>query len=382
MNKPARQLSISTRVVFDLSVILNYDIQISVEDWHSETPLKWCSKTDESILAEGRFLEAPGLPLFTLEDETGKRISDGIPLPVLEITRLMPAMAFELAQACASSQAASELAESSPLLFILLVDYARNYSITREVFEEFLRLKRTTMLGHFGLLQNKSVVKLISRIELTPLLPWELKDVTDTLRQTEFIELLRHHPNVHLNHLRFLRRQKHPLWPGMLHLVDRNSTAIDITWLIRMIRDILEMAEDNALRLRQVHSRDALQELHDRLVGQFNRVQIAQTFVQSQRTDEYPEAPIRAIDGIEPLTSWSELLDEGVSMNHCVGSYDLRVAERKVFIYRMVHPERLTISLEYRNNRWVLGEVCKSRNANPSTAALDYIRRWVEGLES
>lgn len=154
MNQPARQLSISTRVVFDLSVILNYDIQISVEDWHSETPLKWCSKTDESILAEGRFLEAPGLPLFALEDETGKRISDGIPLPVLEITRLMPAMAFELAQACASSQAARELAKSSPLLFILLVDYARNYSITREVFEELLRLKRTTMLGHLGLLQK------------------------------------------------------------------------------------------------------------------------------------------------------------------------------------------------------------------------------------
>ncbi|MBK1885613.1 PcfJ domain-containing protein [Marinobacter sp. DY40_1A1] len=382
MTTSEKQRSHNT-VMFDLSSVLNYSIQLTVETWDSSRPLHWFSQTDDSVLAEGRFLEAPGLPLFTLEDDSGRRVSDGIPDSVLKVTRLMPAMDFELAQACAASSAACELAESSPLLFILLVDYARGQSLTLDEFEELLALKRTSILEKADLPASKSLVKLVNRIELSPLLPWELKDVVKTLRCTEFIELLRHYPNLHLNHLRFLRRQRQPLWPGMLYLVDSQSSALDITWLCRMIRDTLTMAEGNVQRLRHVRSRDALQDLHDRLVGWFNNLgsegkRKAQAAALEQRHGEYPAAPIPAIEGIEPLTSWLELLEEGVAMRHCVGSYDQRVADREVFIYRMIHPERLTISLAYQNNRWIVSEVRGSRNANPPTRAMDYIRRWVE----
>ncbi|MDS1310383.1 MULTISPECIES: PcfJ domain-containing protein [Marinobacter] len=81
---------------------------------------------------------------------------------------------------------------------------------------------------------------------------------------------------------------------------------------------------------------------------------------------------------MEPLTSRLELLDEGSTMHHCMGSYDTFIAQGEVFIYRMTAPQRLTISLEQRNNTWVVGEVRGSRNANPSQAAMDIVRRWVE----
>ena len=64
-------------------------------------------------------------------------------------------------------------------------------------------------------------------------------------------------------------------------------------------------------------------------------------------------------------------------MRHCVGSYDVPVALGEVFIYRMVQPERLTISLEYQNKTWVVGEVRGVCNSSPSEGALDWIRRWV-----
>lgn len=386
MTTTATQRSEAT-VVFDLSSILNYAIQLTVQTWDSSRPLHWFSKTDDSVLAEGRFLEAPGLPLFTLEDDSGRRVSDGIPDSVLEVTRLMPAMDFELAQACAASNAACELAESSPLLFILLVDYARGQSLTLDELEELLALKRTSILEKAGLPASKSLVKLVNRIELSPLLPWELEDVVKTLRCTEFIELLRHHPNVHLNHLRFLRRQRQPLWPGMLYLIDSQSSALDITWLSRMIRDTLTMAEGNVQRLRHVNSRATLQELHDRLVTRFNNLGAAEkreTLAEELEEEhgQYPAAPLPAIEGIEALMSWQDLLEEGATMHHCVGSYDFFVAEGAIFIYRMVHPERLTIALEHQNDRWNLGEVRGSRNSNPAAKTLNYIRRWVEGHQS
>jgi hypothetical protein len=98
-----------------------------------------------------------------------------------------------------------------------------------------------------------------------------------------------------------------------------------------------------------------------------------------QEHGDCPAPPLEAIEGIEPLASWLELLEEGASMRHCVGSYDFSVAQGEAFIHRMTQPERLTISVEHRNNRWVIGEVRDSRNANPSPGALESARRWVEG---
>ncbi len=113
---------------------------------------------------------------------------------------------------------------------------------------------------------------MVNRIELSPLLPWELDDVIASLGRPEFLSLLRHHPNLHLNHLRFLLRQQQPLWPGMLYLVDKHSSALDITWLCRMIRDTLNMAAGNERLLTGVSSRQALQDAHDRLVERFNQM--------------------------------------------------------------------------------------------------------------
>jgi hypothetical protein len=103
------------------------------------------------------------------------------------------------------------LAKSSPLLSILVVNYARSQTLSSEDFEHLLALKRGTTLENVGLSGSKSLVRLVNRIELTPLLPWEPEDVIKVLKQPELLALLRHHPDLHLNHLRLLLRQRYPL---------------------------------------------------------------------------------------------------------------------------------------------------------------------------
>jgi hypothetical protein len=46
-------------------------------------------------------------------------------------------------------------------------------------------------------------------------------------------------------------------------MVDEHSSALDISWLCRMVRDTLNMAAGNLQMLERVNSRQALQELHD-----------------------------------------------------------------------------------------------------------------------
>ena len=375
-------------LVFNLSHVLNYPLRLIVNGWQSESPLRWSSFGADGLVAEGQFLEAPGLPLFTLEDDEGNRLSDRIPGGIAGIARLMPAIDFELAQACTVSEAARQLAIDTPLLFILLVDYTRKQKLNDEIFAELSALKRTVILETIGLPASKSLSRLIRRIKISPLLPWELDDVIKALSQPEFLRLLRHHRGLCLNHLRFLLRHRRPFWPGMLYLVDEHSSGLDITWACRMIRDTFNMSDGDERALTRVNSRAGLQALHDRLIERFNRgtgesnaaerVILAIEF--TQKYGDYPAPPVPPITGIEPLTSWLELWKEGATMHHCVGSYDIPVADREVFIYRMKDPERLTISLESRNDQWVVGEVRGYCNANPSPAALDIVRRWVAGL--
>jgi len=372
--------------IFDLSPVLHYPIKLSINRWDSERPLHWSSFNDEGIVAEGQFLEAPGLPLFTLEDDEGNRLSDNIPCELSRIAQLMPAMDFELAQACAVSDAACELAKDSPLMFLFVVELARRESLSVEEFERLLSLKRAEILKRLGFPGSKSLARLMRRIALSPLLPWELEDTATVLRNPDFRALLRHHPTLHLNHLRLLLRRQVPLWPGILHLVDDHSSALDIAWVARMTRDTLNMAGRNERVLAGIASRAALQALHDRLVQEFNREhgndpEATRAALASQLVLEhgdYPAPPVDVIHGIEPLCSWLELLEEGAAMHHCVGSYDVLVDLGEVFIYRMIEPERLTVSLEHHNDQWVVGEVRGYCNANPSVCALEFVRRWVE----
>ena len=374
-----------TTAIFDLSQILHYQIRVEVNSWDSKYPLHWVSYNDEGPIAEGLFLEPPGLPLFTLEDDAGRRLCDALPESVSNIAALMPAMDFELAQACATSEAARELAHDAPLLFILSVDHARKQSLSLNAFSALMAGKRSDILEAVRLPRSKSLARLVRRLTLPPLLPWELEDVYTALQNPDYLDLMRHHPHLHLNHIRLLNRIRRPLWPGLLNLVDEHTSAMDISWLCRMIRDTLAVAGRNQQVLACISSREDLQVQHDRLVEQFNRANSRNSEENrqdlakelSEEHGDYPKPPLASINGIEPLCSWLELLEEGAAMRHCVGSYDGPVALGEVFIYRMVQPERLTISLEYQNNSWVVGEVRGVCNSNPSEGTLEWIRRWV-----
>lgn len=374
-------------VEFDLTQVLNYPITVRINGWYSDHPLHWASFNDDGLVAEGVFLEAPGLPLFTLGDDQGRRLCDAIPGDIKAICNLIPVMDFQLAQACAVSQAARQLAGDAPLLLILAVDHARQKPLSEAEFEQLLGLKRANILSSAGLPGSRSLARIVSRIKLSPMMPWELDDIRCALQQENFLAILRHYQNLHLNHLRLLLRIRQPLWPGMLGLVNEHSQPADLTWARRMIRDTLNLARRNGQVFAHVDSREALQDQHDRLIGRFNRqshrnsaekrIELAEEL--QERHGEYPQPPLSPVEGIEPLTSWLELLEERATMRHCVGSYDIPVALGATFIYRMVSPERLTISLERRNNTWITGEVRGSCNANPSPGALERIERWVNG---
>lgn len=348
------------------------------------------SVQNEEPLAEGRFLETPGLPLLFLTDLSGRCLSDDIPKEVLATCEVAAWMQFEMAQACALSRNARELAKDVPLLLIFLIEALKNKKPGPEKLDLLSRSKRKTILEFAGLPGNNSLVQLLRRIGLRPITPWELNDVADVLSDENVLKLLRHHPTPHLNHLMLLKRHRGHRWAGMMYLVDAQSHSQDVHWVCRLTNDVERLCQGNLRHLEGVQTKEQLQVLHDQLVALFNKKQgkNSEAYRRAQADElqkchgTYPQPPIPENVRIKALTSWRSLLDEGQTMHHCVGVYDSMVAEGEVFIYQMHEPERLTISLESTETGWVIGEVRGYCNVNPSHHALELIHRWINSDQS
>lgn len=117
-----------------------------------------------------------------------------------------------------------------------------------------------------------------------------------------------------------------------------------------------------------------LYEFHDALMGDFYQPHPPRPAAMPP----FPPPPVEGTDTIVPLTAASELLDEGREQRNCVGSYIDRVAlERQVYVYRVLAPERCTLSLVQRGGRWTLAELRRHGNQAPSTQTYEAVARWL-----
>lgn len=95
----------------------------------------------------------------------------------------------------------------------------------------------------------------------------------------------------------------------------------------------------------------------------------------------FPAPPVPGIPGqIEPISSPSDLVDEGEMQGNCVASYVDRVRGGNVYIYRVLRPERATLSLARRNphNDWEIDELESRFNTDVSAETEEFIQAWLE----
>lgn len=146
---------------------------------------------------------------------------------------------------------------------------------------------------------------------------------------------------------------------------DSNSGRID-----RLLLDTVEMLESTGRRNPVFHSLRKLRATHDEL---------AWLYRQERPTvnHQLAQPPFPGIDGIlEPLCSNHDLWHEGRGQKNCVAAphYARRVRAGSHFIYRLLVPQRCTLSIERSGTRWSISELecAQNRRADPATW------RWVE----
>jgi hypothetical protein len=96
----------------------------------------------------------------------------------------------------------------------------------------------------------------------------------------------------------------------------------------------------------------------------------------------FPEPPFADTADRIAIRTIEELRAEGAQMHHCAGTeakYARRVAGGKLYFYRVLRPERLTLAIGRAGDHWEISEAKCQANREPQAATLDAIRLWLRG---
>lgn len=355
----------------------SYNLELTVQG--SEYPLQWKKVKQGKILSVGKFLESPKVPL---QHHSSFKFFAHIPLIAQKLFIAVPYLSFELAQASLLSKEAKQLTESAPLLFILLVEWAKNQNISAEKLRKLVLAPRNKIAKTIGLLGSKALIKILAKTNFTDILEYELSSIRTALSKTKNIKHLSHLPTINTAHYILLAEYQGKVSSALLKLLNTCATN-QKQQMARLIIDCQSLGAKRG-QIERAENIAGLEALHDHQIIIFNMLQEEQLRLEQEgyfrsinlKLGTYPAVPIRGNENVIPITSWEELLDEGSEMNHCVGSYSTSVASGSVFIYRMNTPQRLTISIRRTLNNWVLDEIKGHSNQVPSDEAVALVNTW------
>ena len=304
-----------------------------------------------------------------------------IPEAVLDAVADYPCRHWHLLNLVSRCPGALDLVRSNPALAFCLASLwvFRNPAPCRPLrsARSLIRKPQAEIAAWLGFPGTRSAVRVIRKLEA--------RDCTIpnllALRQlfASHGKKLRHLPRIDSELLRLLT------WEGdhcrfsvrFLHEMVSSTSPLEMSDSA-YVRDVLWMrqylGEGGALVVR---SRLQLSKMHDRCVDRMGRTDLR--VLNHPPFPDPPLAPSNPFLEMAPLQNEAELLAEGKIQRNCVGAYGRRVRTGKLFVYRLLSPERATLSVALaRSGRWQLSEIKTSHNGKVGTETLEAVQYWVD----
>ncbi|MDF1658025.1 MAG: PcfJ domain-containing protein [Verrucomicrobiales bacterium] len=179
--------------------------------------------------------------------------------------------------------------------------------------------------------------------------------------------------------------------PALLKEVAKDKAENHRGRIVHMITGTLQMQEelrdDGNSHIKRTHFANLLRlrETHEEVTKRYRR-RIRQLIEANQHdTERFRTPPLPGIPGeIEPITSPEGLVNEGEAQGNCVASYAERVRQGSTFIYRVLAPERATLSV-VKNSPfadWEIGELESKYNTDVRDEMEDFVTAWLDRHQS
>lgn len=146
----------------------------------------------------------------------------------------------------------------------------------------------------------------------------------------------------------------------------------------RLIRDVIWLRETLGEESEfLIHSHHNLQKQHDQLVERMGRLDLKRII-----HNELPSPPLAKVHRlglhVEPITTAIDLVKEGRAQKNCVGAYASKVRRGNLYVYRILEPERATLSIaRQRNGSWVIGEIKAKDNCEVQESTIQHVKKWL-----
>jgi len=300
-----------------------------------------------------------------------------------EVARL-PERHWPVLALLARCQGAGELYASNPALAFALAASGslRDRPVARPLrsARSLLRKPRTAILEWLGFPPAPWVGRVLAKIAPRAMTLRNLRYVRTALRHDSVPKAFLHLPRLDLGTLRILTDPELRDLASFTLLAEIDGSTLRSARAAYLLRDAARMhAALHAGRPLPVQrSLAGLERVHDELAARQNREGDQATLAL-----DLPPAPVAGTEAIVPLETPADILDEGRSMNHCVFSYVTDVARGSTYIYRVLAPERATLSLVKHGATWEVGQVSGQRNrqvaASTWAAVVDWLREWAPG---
>ncbi len=276
---------------------------------------------------------------------------------------------------------AIDLLRNNPALaYLLAQEFIGEYRGEKE-WPRFDGFKQRTLARRLGFPATESAVKILKKVPAESVSPPRLKRLRAAMAVPESQKLFSHLKVVNAGVIELvcdgqLRELCTPRLleevSSCLHEKYRSDTA-------ETLRDILAMQQNiSPGRERQYQSLDQLRRVHDELAKEYCR-RVPAAF----EGWTFPRPPVPGVPNcIVPILSPLELAKEGEAQANCVASYGRQVLDGRAFIYRVIYPERATLSLVgQEDERWQLGELKAARNMPVQPTTKRIVESWLSQSE-
>lgn len=273
-----------------------------------------------------------------------------------------------------------DLLLSNPALTFALAQHARYESpCAPSELRVILTRRQREMLGWLGYPATEAAARALRKLVPTSVSSRTLEGVRAALAHPAAAKRLAHLPQLNAGVVALLEdaRLARMATAALLDEVLAARREAHHSFTAHRLRAVIGLAQDldEPITARRISSRAALDELHDALA-----VRYSTRYSDRILACRFGKPPVPGTPDIVPLTTPDQLVAEGVEQSNCVATYAMRVEARTTYIYRVLRPERATLSLvRGPNGAWERDELYAAGNKPVSARTAAAIDRWLDG---
>jgi hypothetical protein len=292
---------------------------------------------------------------------------------------------------CRHRLRAKDLLEQSPALGFSLAHHVKFRGSLLNGPETAARasaLKQREILRWLGFPDSQAWANILTKIPAEIASVERLVSLRDVSANAQVERMLSHVPSLNVGALELVtdRRLMELVSPVLLAEVAATPEESVACLTAHLLADIVNLRHQMKTPepLSPFRSRQRVREKQQETVEEYARFLERQAAEQQARRlklgeEEWlPEPPLPGTPDIVPLTQASQLREEGSVQHHCVGSYADRVKQGLCYIYRILSPERATLSLARgADGGWEIAQLYRACNQPVGMATRQAVEAWL-----